>query len=559
MSRNRSLRKRPCKRNSNLKRIGDETHKKNTVFQNPANLHAPAESVLNKGAEEKLKESEERFRLFSAVAEEGIAIHDEGVIVEANQAFARMFGYELSEMIGMHAEKLANPGTWKVIKEYIAEKYYKPHEGIGVRKDGSTFVCSLIGKPYKFKDHILRVIILRDITERKRIEEKLQFEEQRFRALIEHSSDIIVVADLTGTVTYINPAVEQVLGFKPEERIGYTGFELIHPDDSQFLVDSFNTLISDTTPRVVKGIIHLRHKNGTYRTLDAVGSNLINNNVVEGIVVNYRDITEQKEAEDKLHREEQLFRSVTEQSSDIVIVANKEGIITYENPAVENVLGFKPEERIGSAGLELVHPDDVEIVNDAREIIFGDVNAPVQKSEVRLRHKDGSWRIFEVAASNLLYDDIIEGAIVTLHDITERKRTEENLLMTQFAMNRASYNILWLNDSAKIIYANDASLASLGYTRQELLTMTIHDIDPDFPAQAWLPHVDKLRKHRFLTFESSHCKKDGALFPVEVTCNYFEYKDRFYSCAFYRDITERKIAEELLKRSEARTACWRIT
>ena len=59
--------------------------------------------------------------------------------------------------------------------------------------------------------------------------------------------------------------------------------------------------------------------------LDAVGSNLINNNVVEGIVVNYRDITEQKKAEDKLHREEQLFRSVTEQSSDIIIVANKEG------------------------------------------------------------------------------------------------------------------------------------------------------------------------------------------------------------------------------------------
>ena len=109
----------------------------------------------------------------------------------------------------------------------------------------------------------------------------------------------------------------------------------------------------------------------------------------------------------------------------------------------------------GSAGLELVHPDDMEIVNDVREIIFDDANAPVQKSEVRLRHKDGSWRIFEVTASNLLYDNIIEGAIVTLHDITERKRTEENLLMTQFAMNRASYNILWLNDSAKIIYANE--------------------------------------------------------------------------------------------------------
>ena len=93
-----------------MKRISDETHKNNTVSQNPANLREPEEAVLNKGAEEKLKESEERFRLFSDVAEEGIAIHDEGVIVEANQALAHMFGYELSEVIGMHAEKLAHPG-----------------------------------------------------------------------------------------------------------------------------------------------------------------------------------------------------------------------------------------------------------------------------------------------------------------------------------------------------------------------------------------------------------------------------------------------------------------
>jgi PAS domain S-box-containing protein len=531
--------------------IGDKVRKKNPASKNPASLHKQAKAISQEITEEKLTASEKRFRLLSEVAEEGIAIHDQGLIIEANQALARMFGYKLSEMIGMHAEKFADPESWKIAREHISKQSDEPYEGIGVKKDGSTFLCSLVGKPFKYQDRMLRVAVFRDLTERKRTEEKLRFEEQRFRALIDHSADIIVVADLTGTITYINPAVEQVLGFKPEERIGRKGFELVHPDDSKFLADSFIALISDTKPRAVKGRIHLRHKNGTYRTLDAVGSNLIKNNVVEGIVVNYRDITEQKEAEDKLRREEQLFRSVTEQSSDVIIVANKEGIITYENPAVEKVLGYKPEDRVGSAGLDFVHPDDVGIVNDARKIIFNDANAPVQKGEVNLCHKDGSWRTFEVTASNLLNNDIIEGAIVTLHDITERKKTEENLLMTKFAMDRASYNILWLNDSAKIIYANDASVASLGYTREELLTMTIHDVDPDFPAKAWLPHVDELRKRRFLTFESRHRKKDGTSFPVEATCNYFEYKDRFYSCAFDRDITEQKKAEELLKKSES--------
>lgn len=546
--------------------IGDKIHKKNPASKSPVeNIRNQAEAVGQTMTEEKLRASEERFRLLSEAAEEGIAIHDEGVIIEANQALCRMFGYELFELIGMNAEKLADAESWKVAREHISKDSDKPYEGIGIRKDGSTFVCSLVGKSYKYQSRLLRVAIFRDISERKRIEEKLRFEEQRFRELIEHSSDIIVVADLTGTITYINPAIEKVMGYKPEERIGRKGFELIHPDDGKFLADCFNTLTSEATPRAVKGIIHLRHKNGTYRTLEAVGSNLINNNVVEGIVVNYRDITEQKEAEDKLRHEEQLFRSVTEQSSDIIIVANKDGIITYENPAVENILGYNPEERIGSGGYELIHPDDVEIVNDRREIIFGNANSPVQTGEVRLRHKDGSWRTFEGTASNLLHGDVIEGAIVTLHDVTEQKKAEEMLKKSE-----AQYRLLadhmkdqvWLMDlNWQTTYISPSVEKLWGYKLEEIIELPIDKILT--PAS-----LDKAKEFfsvemsRALSFSTNYVTKrmlelefickDGRILWIESAFSLIrdDMGNPVSILGEGREITERKRIEDALRKSE---------
>jgi len=113
------------------------------------------------------------------------------------------------------------------------------------------------------------------------MEEELRYEERRFRTFVEHSLDIIVLMNLEGIITYINPAVERVLGFKPEERIGAKGFGLIHPDDMKFIADSFNTLATDTNSPVIKAEIRLRHKDGSWRTLEAVGSNLVHNNVLK--------------------------------------------------------------------------------------------------------------------------------------------------------------------------------------------------------------------------------------------------------------------------------------
>ena len=124
-------------------------------------------------AEESLRESDERFRKLSEAAKEGIVIHQKGIIIDANEALARMFGYELSEIIGMCAERLANLDFWRTIVKSTSNGYDKPYEGVGIRKDGSSFYCQVVGKPYKYQGETLRVSVLRDITEQKMLESQL--------------------------------------------------------------------------------------------------------------------------------------------------------------------------------------------------------------------------------------------------------------------------------------------------------------------------------------------------------------------------------------------------
>ena len=189
-------------------------------------------------AEDAIRESEERFRRLSDAAEEGIAIHDQGVIVDANEALARMFGYELEELIGMYAEKLATPETWQTILKNITAGYDKPYEGIGVRKDGSTFVCQLAGKPYQYQGKTLRVAAFRDITTLKKTEEALRESEEKYRLVVENAGEGIVVYQ-DGELKYYNKKIVEIMGYTEEEYASIDHISLLHPDDKEIALERY--------------------------------------------------------------------------------------------------------------------------------------------------------------------------------------------------------------------------------------------------------------------------------------------------------------------------------
>lgn len=135
-------------------------------------------------------------------------------------------------------------------------------------------------------------------------------------------------------------------------------------------------------------------------------------------------------------------------------------------------------------------------------------------------------------------------------EIAERKRVEEALRLTQFSVDRAGDAVFWISPDARFIYVNDAACSSLGYSREELLNMTVHDIDPNFPAAVWPGHWQEARKRGSFIVESRHRTREGRVFPVEITVNYLEFAGEEYHCASARDITERKEAEKEKERMQ---------
>ncbi|MEQ8186459.1 MAG: PAS domain S-box protein [Candidatus Eremiobacterota bacterium] len=136
--------------------------------------------------------------------------------------------------------------------------------------------------------------------------------------------------------------------------------------------------------------------------------------------------------------------------------------------------------------------------------------------------------------------NVIEGTII---DITARKEAEDTLVFTQFAMDNARDAVYLVDSESKFVYVNHAACKYLGYSREELLTMGISDIRPEYTEQWWKSHMQEIKEKKSFMYESINRRKDGTVFPVEVSVNYLEFCGREYNCAFLRNISERKTRE----------------
>jgi PAS domain S-box-containing protein len=261
------------------------------------------------------------------------------------------------------------------------------------------------------------------------------------------------------------------------------------------------------------------------------------------------DITEREKAGEAVKKSEEYFRAITENILDIIIIVDKKGVINYISPSIECFVGYKPEEIVGKSAFNFIHPADLPraAVDFAKAIITKETNIP---NSFHVRHKDGSERILEGLGKNLLDNPAVAGFVMNVRDVTERKKAEEALHFTQFALDNAVEEMVCVSQDARYIDANDAFCRAVGYSREELLLMTAHDIDPNYSAEIWSEFWEKLKRSGSLTFESCHRRRDGKVFPVEVTVTFFEYQGKEYHCGFAHDITERKKMEEELRENE---------
>ena len=248
---------------------------------------------------------------------------------------------------------------------------------------------------------------------------------------------------------------------------------------------------------------------------------------------------------------ERMYRSVLEAMQSVFYRTDLAGTLVLASPSFARLFGYRSvDDALGCNLAESVYvnPRDRDaLVERIRE------DGSVSDYDVTLRKRDGT--VIEAQSTSHLWmdeDGTVLGVEGVLRDVTEEKRREEELRFSRFLIERAGEVVFWMTEDGALKYANRAARETLGYDLHEFLTMTVHDLDPWFPAERWPDHMRELKQAGVLRFETRHRRKDGVLVPMEVTAMYIEFAGAAYDVAFARDITERKRVEEELREGRER-------
>ncbi len=259
------------------------------------------------------------------------------------------------------------------------------------------------------------------------------------------------------------------------------------------------------------------------------------------------DITERKQAEEALLNSELSLRQAQEVSHMGSWAYDLNGRMTWSDESYR-VFGVSPENFAlnTQSFIKLLHPDDQAAMQAWIELCLAGENPAARL--FRAIRADGS--VHDIEARGALLADAdgkphhLSG---TFQDVTERRRVEQELQLAKFVLDNAPININYLDSAACIRYVNKISCETLGYTQEELLQMSIPDIDPLFPFNVWAAHWQDLKNNRSVPVETQHRRKNGEIFPIEVVANYVKFGDKEYNVAFDWDISERKKIETDLR------------
>jgi PAS domain S-box-containing protein len=239
---------------------------------------------------------------------------------------------------------------------------------------------------------------------RKRAEDAVQANEKRFRALIEHAYDVVLLISAEGTVLYASPSVQRVLGYAPEELIGRSGYDLVHPDHRQESISRF-TQTMEQAGAVVRGERLMLHKDGSSRWVENVIVNLLSEPSVQAVVMHLRDITERKQADAALRDSEQRFRDFTESASDWYWETGPDHrFITHLVPEQKlNTIGVMPTSRIGTMRWDFALDLEEEPEKWRLHMATLDAHKPFRDFTYRAASRDGS-EVYIAASGKPLFD-----------------------------------------------------------------------------------------------------------------------------------------------------------
>ena len=436
----------------------------------------------------RLEEQAQLFRTLMDHSSDAVFMCDPttGQFLDVNASACRHLRYSREELLGLGVPDIedipADKDAWAHLITGLKRTGSRTLTGGHRRRDGSTFPVEVNAGFVSLGRGDFIVAVARDISDRKRVEEQLRRSEERFRSLIQYSSDIITILNPDGTIRYESPAFYRLFGYREEKILGRSAFEFVHPDDLDRTMQIFREKLH--VPGLAEPVVFkFRKADGGYLTLEVVGNNLLHDPNIQGIVVNCRDVTERIRAEEALRASEAKLRALADHAPVSIFMADLHGNCAYVNRRWCDMTGYSPDQAYGRGWLHTLPPDDRQHLNETRLGEHLAVLSPVEL-EFRFVTRTGMIRWAEgstIPLQNAQHE--VTGYISTSTDITERRRAEEELRRSHAFVRQiidTDPNFIFAKDrEGRFTLVNQAIADCYGTTVDELIGRTDADFNPN--------------------------------------------------------------------------------
>jgi PAS domain S-box-containing protein len=516
-------------------------------------------------AEEALSQSENRYRsLFDNGIDAILLTAPDGRVLAANPEACRIFGRSEKEICRIGRAGLmdsADPRLSAALEERRRTGRFRG-ELTFLRQDGSRFPGEVSTAVFIDRDGQPRTsMIVRDMTERKRVETALGESESKYRLLADNVSDVIFVLDMNLQYRYVSPSVRSLRGYEPEEVLKQPPVETLTPASWDAAMKSLAEVLElekspERDPDISRTLeLEMIRKDGTTVWTEVKLSLLRDEHRQPVAIIGVtRDITERRRADEAIVESEEKFRKAFYTSPDSVNINRLEdGLYVSINPGFTRITGYTEEEIIGRTSGEYGIWVRME---DRQRLVAGlKRDGMVSNLEADFRMKSGEIRHGLMSASIIDLKGVPHILNIT-RDITDRKRAERALRESEekyrLVVENAEEAILIAQDGM-LKYVNPATLALLGYSEEELLSrpfaQLIHAEDREKLMEA---HAKRMRGEETEPVKQFRALcKDGAVKWADSHAVLIVWNGRAATLNFFTDITERKKAEASLAESFA--------
>lgn len=514
-----------------------------------------------------LERSEARFRKMAELLPDMIYEMDTDLRpTYASHAALDTFGYTEDELLeGIEIDHLFAEGEMERVREALARvaqgKSIQTHEYRMKKKDGSLIFCEITSDAIRNDEGMVIGFrgVISDITERRLAEEALNVNLRFLRTLLDTIPTPIFYKDYEGVYQECNKIFAgQILGLQREKIIGKSLCDLngsIPRDLAEIYRSQDSKLLHEGGIQMHES--QVKCADGTRRDFrfnkaafeDSEGR-------IAGIIGVMSDITDHKRAQEILRQSEEKYRELVENVSDTIYSLNENGDLTYISPTIELLDGDDPSELIGRNFREFIYEEDLPAV---RECLQKVLSGKVESIEFRVLSRFGEKIWLQASGRPIFMDGRITGLRGVITDITKRKAAEAALKESEeryhAVIEQASESIFLFDaHTGRILESNIAFQDLLGYSSEELLDLTIYDIDLHDRKDIDVNIQSTLDRRRHVVGERMYSRKEGSLIEVEVSAAAIVYAGKEVICAVARDITERKRGESALRKSEQEKA-----